>query len=859
MSVTSSFLRAGIPCTTAKDLATTITYGDSTDLGYSEWMCCVGFARRWSEDMRHAVYYCPGAFMVFGVLAATPSSTPPPADCKGQDDCKQLDPMLLRLLYQFPLRLTCLDGYSMLDLARTVVNILGECCDAIPAARRPTKVTMVPYASHTHEAIKLFSPQMFLDRFYALLLAEDHGSAIRSCIAARDDRPVSLELQEVLGQATSWAVEQQTPSACKPVSEVPSLPAGCWPALISVLYQQPTSVPLLTSTMPLAPPPPSTHASMRHVRYDASPKRPKSWWNVTLLPTNKDEPSPPSSCWNHVVCLQPSQTMRVTSEDGIVTGPVQPCSQSLVLYLHQDVGDVSFVRKGVMEAQIPVESYDDLLPTEGAVKITVGWVEGLPFDDIDEALAALAPMLEQHNNDVSATTLTPPPPPSDMDSRSCYPWPLPHVSYRVPTGIVARRTPVENPTMQISEIRLQDQDGAPTAPTFHNVLEAFSFVMESVTQVGKTLALTVGPRWEQRTAVCAVTSPTAVACAWCGREREKLLRCGGCKAVHYCTKQHQALDWKGSHKGECQTWKKAVEAYDATVKPALNQRLASSSHLEGGRDRDSNAYTLISMLQHIPKKNDNRNRPISTAGFVLVHVVAEDLDASALTDLLASMASESDTAVSWASRLQSVAQSTWGVSQVRIVVCSRTLEAHHRNEVYRIDDGLSGVESVPSTGKMGDYWHVDDETSSSSLRPPPVALVRLFNEKYHNFLALHDAEGQGNVHTKPDVLLVLGDTAGHGMSFFSAAAEVIGDTLLGVIPVVCSDASLVAAGRTWSAILQRRTTSTGPISKITHGDVTPILNTAWCSLKETVLEGSDVKKPPVPLHQNLYISVIHTL
>jgi hypothetical protein len=36
-----------------------------------------------------------------------------------------------------------------------------------------------------------------------------------------------------------------------------------------------------------------------------------------------------------------------------------------------------------------------------------------------------------------------------------------------------------------------------------------------------------------------------------GRDSQELQRCSGCKLVKYCCKEHQTLDWKFEHKGEC--------------------------------------------------------------------------------------------------------------------------------------------------------------------------------------------------------------------------------------------------------------------------------------------------------------------
>jgi hypothetical protein len=36
-----------------------------------------------------------------------------------------------------------------------------------------------------------------------------------------------------------------------------------------------------------------------------------------------------------------------------------------------------------------------------------------------------------------------------------------------------------------------------------------------------------------------------------GSDGQPLLRCSGCKIIKYCCKEHQSLDWKFEHKGEC--------------------------------------------------------------------------------------------------------------------------------------------------------------------------------------------------------------------------------------------------------------------------------------------------------------------
>jgi hypothetical protein len=56
------------------------------------------------------------------------------------------------------------------------------------------------------------------------------------------------------------------------------------------------------------------------------------------------------------------------------------------------------------------------------------------------------------------------------------------------------------------------------------------------------------------------TTPTttpmtpARTCAKCGKSASvdtPLHRCGGCRAVYYCSRECQAIEWKASHKVAC--------------------------------------------------------------------------------------------------------------------------------------------------------------------------------------------------------------------------------------------------------------------------------------------------------------------
>jgi len=46
------------------------------------------------------------------------------------------------------------------------------------------------------------------------------------------------------------------------------------------------------------------------------------------------------------------------------------------------------------------------------------------------------------------------------------------------------------------------------------------------------------------------TSSVKLQCAYCGQTATKLLLCSGCKAVRYCSAEHQKDDWK-KHRAQC--------------------------------------------------------------------------------------------------------------------------------------------------------------------------------------------------------------------------------------------------------------------------------------------------------------------
>ena len=63
-------------------------------------------------------------------------------------------------------------------------------------------------------------------------------------------------------------------------------------------------------------------------------------------------------------------------------------------------------------------------------------------------------------------------------------------------------------------------------------------------------------------------------CAKCGSTGERLLLCGRCRTVSYCSKQCQKLDWKAGHKQACGTPSGTATAVAVVAPPTTNNHCA---------------------------------------------------------------------------------------------------------------------------------------------------------------------------------------------------------------------------------------------------------------------------------------------
>ncbi|PWV02736.1 hypothetical protein C4B63_2g416 [Trypanosoma cruzi] len=160
-------------------------------------------------------------------------------------------------------------------------------------------------------------------------------------------------------------------------------------------------------------------------------------------------------------------------------------------------------------------------------------LEGIAFDDIDRYLDFILTQPQSFGMET---------PTEPLCKGSCSGYTFPKVVFRRPTGSVVKDNLIASPHVEILE-------ESPRSPEEWDAAKrVFLFLSDHIAPVsfapdnghsdgcgGYTLTKDVAP----------VQPPTHNdKCTWCGRRRDKLLRCGGCKVDMYCCRKHQMMDWK---------------------------------------------------------------------------------------------------------------------------------------------------------------------------------------------------------------------------------------------------------------------------------------------------------------------------
>ena len=345
--------------------------------------------------------------------------------------------------------------------------------------------------------------------------------------------------------------------------------------------------------------------------------------------------------------------------------------------------------------------------------------------------------------------------------------PLLRLYLSCPTGEVRRITPVDSMSMALAR-------SPPSLEMLQSFIAAAEAFLDSVT-----------------TAVCAGETKFVLSedklppldipkdmrrCGWCDRPRERLLRCSACRIAYYCCKPHQANDWKGSHKAECAILKQQAQFYEAHVA----SRIAVSCGLPS-----SGAASVCSTWAHVvqPLLRDVLARPILLHLLIPPEVMeGEQEDAITFLEQLAA---------GGCFRADDVA------TCLRVVLCCSALPQSARNNCFSInDDGTCAL--LQPTGALGDSWY----EARGLVEDSRHVTVKVTDEKYHHFMSKfldhHDV-------CRPNIVVSVGHPNGEGMSYFTAAAEIIGETFLGQndTKVLVLEPSQVSLRRTQEAIIGR--------------------------------------------------------
>lgn len=531
-------------------------------------------------------------------------------------------------------------------------------------------------------------------------------------------------------------------------------------------------------------------------------------------------PSGDTLTYSHVLLLQrPLADGKPVDVESREVGPLAPQPATAELHLFRDRGDVLYTLEQLQNRSLVRFVFEDTIQEDGELFVQLVPVEGTPFDDLEAFFAAISANKKASGTADGAAVERRWPTASRWNG-SCSSMLFPRVIFRTPTGRAAKENPIAHAQ---SELRLT----SPTSEMLHAAAAALQFLSQHIIALldGAT-ASPEGAEGEEgiKPAIsnarpCAgytlnlppvdMQSLSEQRCGWCGRRREKLLRCTACKAVWYCCAAHQALDWaEGSHKTKCKLWRRERAIQETVIAP-LAAEMSTGSTCSVVRDAGwSYAASLVRFLHNI--YSNGLNLTSSSRRYFFVHVVG--MAANQTDSFLSALTKDSDlTAMLCAvvCRRQS-ASSTHApgesplLTQLRITVCSEDFTETQRNEVWAVcldgDDGRLKVYKTATTGVLGDEWHDSGDGGSAVVARGAIGLIRLYATKYH---FLQRSDGNARERLGPDAVLSFGPLTGEGLSFLSGAVDTIASNDVGIIPLRWVETSYVGAIQTRDAVVAR--------------------------------------------------------
>ncbi|KAG5495202.1 hypothetical protein JKF63_02257 [Porcisia hertigi] len=509
--------------------------------------------------------------------------------------------------------------------------------------------------------------------------------------------------------------------------------------------------------------------------------------------------TPAGGSYQHALLLQrPILAKRPIDIDNRDAGPPAPQPISAELHLVQDRGDIKYALEQLVNRANVHFVFEDTVHDDGEVLVQLTPVEGVPFCDLDEyfrIVPAMSTALKSGG--------------ADVYSGSCCPAVVPRVVYRRPTGKAQKANPIAHALTELESSSPTPAMVKAAAAALRYVSSQLVELTEPVTAASTTASAVCGtpaPGYTLHVPPIDFSSVTQRKCGWCDRWRSVLLRCGGCKAVSYCCKRHQSLDWKeGFHRVECKLWSRARELQDRVVAPWVAQISPMWTAVTAGVEPTSvpktRGWSCAATLTHflkdidVPTRNARSQLPLQDSVTHYVHVVG--LDTECIADFVHALSED----IELRQALASVTlNATVGARQYRILVCSDTFTDAQRNAVWAIHRcDTHPMCLTPPTEVLGDAWHCKGANEAATNPASTMALIRLSGVKYHTVERHLDPNREGC----PQAVLSFGPPSGEGCTYLTAALEVFAVHDLGFVPLRLVDSSYVGAVRTRNAVAAR--------------------------------------------------------
>ncbi|CCW60891.1 unnamed protein product [Phytomonas sp. EM1] len=564
--------------------------------------------------------------------------------------------------------------------------------------------------------------------------------------------------------------------------------------------------------------------------------------------TSKDEMTAVAECdtgcagantrpFRHVFLLQrPPKGKQTPENDYREVGPVKPQPIGAEFHLYQDIGDVFYVVDEFNNNGLMDFNCDNYLPEEGEVLVQLGPIEGVPFDDIDFLLDfqdSISSVQGYHNKELLKHQHV-------QCEGSCSDLVFPRVVHRLPTNQTTKLNPIARNQLLVGE----------NSPTIEMLLAAtatLNFFVNNIVDLHARYGWKVGVGESGYTVagIPPLALPPALLhplrrCASCGRRREKLLRCSGCKVIWYCSQKHQALEWKsGKHKVECALWRKNRE--DAARNFQSQLTAARLHETEGRIMRTAGWSCAVATLEYLSSKadlfisdegkNPNQITPPLLLEPLYVHVIG--VETAWVKDFVQVMGSSAGSFLSpffgfkqRQLRLVVFTNSSTSVpdkslhNSVFAVPSLKAVEAMTiEGDTVAVVDGVANpLKDTSKSGEavlvaptyvVGDVWHVEGGESSALAREAAM-LIRICDCKYHSHQLVEGVTNSSPAPNPPgaagcqsEAVISFGPSNGEGLNFFSGTLEVCARSKVGHVPIRFLESSLVGAYHTAQALLAR--------------------------------------------------------